>query len=170
MAKRLPPTTSSSFVSCPRMRTPPVHYKRIAADSLARCPPPKMASEITIISGPPYTGLIPSMAGDNFRELIGEFQLPSGRYVWIVQHHIECASSVGPQFQEALQVGCERHPRRCAARIGHPKQRALHRPDDLGSLALEAWRGGQFQARESVGRGPLALGDARGAATAHRRG
>lgn len=57
-------------------------------------PPPRMASEITIVSGPPtHTGLIPSMAGDNFRELIGEFQLSNGRYVWIVQHHIECASS-----------------------------------------------------------------------------
>lgn len=81
-----------------RIRVPECELRRFVASESPHThwlppPPPRMASEVTIISGPPtHAGLIPSVAGDEHRELIGEFQLPIGRYVWIFHHHILCAS------------------------------------------------------------------------------
>ncbi len=103
-----------------RIRVPECELRRFVTNESPQThwltpPPPKMASEVTIVSGPPtHAGLIPSMLGDNFREIIGEFQLPNGRYVWVVQHHIECASpewlraaraDAKSTFKSALQSG-----------------------------------------------------------------
>lgn len=61
-------------------------------------PPARNATEITVISGPPWhEGLVPQVAGDSPRELLADFQLPNGRYVWIMHHHIPTPS--GPEMQ-----------------------------------------------------------------------
>lgn len=61
-------------------------------------PPAQNATEITIVSGPPsHEGLVPQMAGDSPRELLAEFRLPNGRYVWIMHHHIPTPSGAEMQ-------------------------------------------------------------------------
>jgi hypothetical protein len=81
-----------------RFRVPVCELRRFVVNESPKThwltpPAPREASEITIISAPPtHSGLMPSMEGANPRELIAEFQLKNGRYVWIVHHHIACAS------------------------------------------------------------------------------
>lgn len=56
-------------------------------------PPPRMASEVTILSGPPHhAGIPPRREGEGPSELIAEFQLENRRYVWVVHQHIPSPS------------------------------------------------------------------------------
>jgi hypothetical protein len=81
-----------------RFRVPECELRRFVTSESSKthwlpAPRPKMATEVTIISGPPtHSGLIPSMEGSDHRELIGDFQLGNGRYVWITHQHVQCAA------------------------------------------------------------------------------
>jgi len=104
-----------------RFRIPECELRRFTAKESEdthwlKPPPPRQASEVSIVSGPPsHTGLVPQRAGGGDVELIGEFQLANGRFVWIMHHYIPFSAS---ELKRIRLISKDEVNRRAGGRIG----------------------------------------------------